>query len=201
MRRTRLRLAGLAALCLLFPSCMSKQPLGDFKQAVVDKHLLGTWVLVDDDKEVHYFHIGRPKANQAPKGFVQVLEARFRSDQALIETDAIGFSITVGDCRYLNLSLIVDKDRRFDPTTPAPLGWLFLKYQIDGDRVEVWAADPRFVKREIKAGKIAGPINWGGATLTDSSENLAKWVAANDAKIFVEKTILQRVVVKQQPAP
>jgi len=196
MKRVRLRLAGLAALCLLFPSCMSKQPLSDFSQAVVDEQLLGTWVLVDDKKDVNYFHIGRPPGNQAPKGFAQVVTVRFGDRQALSSADAVSFSAIIGDCRYLNLSLIADKGHRFDPMKPSPLGWLFLKYQIDGDRAMIWAADPRFVKREVKAGKIGGTVNWGGATLTDSSENLARWVAANDSKIFVEQTILKRVVVK-----
>lgn len=196
MKRARLRLAGLAALSLFFPSCMSKQPLGDFKRAVVDKQLLGTWVPTED-RGVSYLHIGRLKGNQAPRGFVQILSVEFGDRQELFGTDAVGFSTTIADCRYLNLSPIVQKDQRFDPADAERLGgWLFFKYQIDGNRVEAWAADSSFVKREIAAGKIAGAVNWGGATLTDSSENLAKWVAANDSKIFVEKTTFKRVVVK-----
>ena len=128
---------------------------------------------------------------------MQVVAVEFGRDQSLSETVAVGFSTTIGDSHYLNLSLIADKDHGFDPTKPGPLKWLFFKYQIDGDRVALWEADSRIVKREIKTGKIAGTIKWGGATLTDSSENLAKWVAANDPEIFPEKrTILKRVVLK-----
>ena len=64
-----------------------------------------------------------------------------------------------------------------------------LKYEVNGDTLNVWAADQKFVKAAIEAGKIKG----NGATIEDSTENLIRFIESSPPALWGNKFTYTRV--------
>jgi hypothetical protein len=64
-----------------------------------------------------------------------------------------------------------------------------LKYDVTEEYLDVWAADQKLVRAAIEAGKIKGT----GATIDDTTENLARFIKSSGAKLWSKKVRYTRV--------
>ena len=188
----------MALLCLLFTSCAdSKNPLSDPREAEADPRLAGVWRA--KEAGVTYYHVGR-LGKKFPEGMMGVVVVS-RSKDGKLEMDparTLIFPTTSGDSNYLNAAVVDEEKwkslRESGWKQGIVDGYLILKYQVKGDTLALHTMDGAAKKRAIKAGAIKGRIDEDTATITDTTENLFRFVTAGDDKLFSEKaTPLERV--------
>ena len=64
-----------------------------------------------------------------------------------------------------------------------------LKFDVTEEYLDVWSADQKFIRAAIEAGKIKGT----GATIDDTTENLARFIESSGAKLWGRKIRYTRV--------
>jgi hypothetical protein len=70
----------------------------------------------------------------------------------------------------------------------------FLRYQVDGDKLSIWFMDANARKQAINDGKIKGVVEQNKSKFTDTTENLARFVAEAGDGLFSKKPLrLERV--------
>jgi hypothetical protein len=76
-----------------------------------------------------------------------------------------------------------------------------LKYQLDGDKLVLWVIDSYAMEQAIKRGKIQGVIEKALPKFTDSTENVARFVAeAGDGLWDNEESMrLERLEMPKKP--
>jgi hypothetical protein len=198
----------LGLLCLVFTSCVdSDNPLSDPKQATVDPGLLGVWRGQEKDGTVVYYHVGKA-GGKFPTGVLRVKTITHNKNGELAypdSPDSLMFTTILGKNRYANItSLDTEKikpmgDTKWEPSMADE--YFIFKYEISGDKLIVAGMDHKQKEAAIKAGKIKGTYEGDNARFTDTTENLARFLASPDAeKLFYTKenlddgyTILDRV--------
>jgi len=185
LRHVALALGGL----LILASCDSTNPLSNPGDAKPDPGLAGVWRMKEGE-EVHYYHIGR-FGGKAPDA-VMLVAAVTHSSNGTLERAAntVLFPTKLGSARYLNVAGDLT-DAQYDKLHET--GWspdlfksyLLFKYQLDGDTLLLWTMDDDAKAKAIKAGKIKGETPKDGRpTLTDTTENLARWVQSEGDALF-----------------
>lgn len=193
MQKSLLLVLGL--LCLLLASCVdSDNPLSDPKQAAVDPGLLGVWRVKEKDGEVTYYHVGQAGKN-FPAGMLRVKAIKHEENSVLPHpdnSDLLAFSTTLGNNHYLNVTgLGADQietmgDSPWEPTMAD--GYFLFKYEIHADKLTIAGMDAQQKKAAIKAGKIKGTTEDNKVLITDTTDNLARFIAAADQdKLFPTK--------------
>jgi hypothetical protein len=184
----------MVLLCAVCASCIdSDNPLGDPKKATADTGLLGVWRASEKDGDVTYYHVGKA-GDKFPEGMLRVVAVSSNKDGKLDRPngdDMVMFTTTVGKNHYANVT-VIDADAakalgdNWDPSKAD--GYFIYKYEIAGDKLMVACMDPEQKKAAIKAGKIKGEEEGDNPRLTDSTENLARFIASPDAtKLFFTK--------------
>jgi hypothetical protein len=92
----------------------------------------------------------------------------------------LAFPTVLGDNTYLNVVLDEKQVKLLDAK-----GWnadvvecyTFIKYQLDGDKLVVWAIDDKAKEQAIKDGKIKGVAEKDKpAIFTDTAENVDRFI-------------------------
>jgi len=184
----------LGLLCAVCASCVdSDNPLSDPKQAAVDQGLLGVWRAREKEGDVVYYHVGKA-GDKFPEGVLRVRTVVHDKNGELDRPngdDTIMFTTTMGKNHYVNVT-VIDAEAvkalgdKWDPAKAD--GYFIYKYEIDGDKLSVATIDSDQKKAAIKAGKLKGEGEGDNPRFTDSTENLARFIAspAGD-KIFFTK--------------
>jgi hypothetical protein len=185
----------LGLLCLAFTSCVdSDNPLSDPKQSAVDPGLVGVWRARDKDGEVTYYHVGKA-GGKFPAGMLRVKIITHNKNGELPRPDAgdtLVFTTVLGKNRYVNITgLDAEKiksmgDAKWEPKMAD--GYFIYKYEINGDKLAIAGMDHEQKEAAIKAGKIKGTGEGDNRRFTDTTENLARFLASGDAeKLFFTK--------------
>ena len=189
-----LQLIPVAALCLLFTSCVdSKVPLSDPNMSKPDERLAGVWRKWDDVGGGPYYHFARA-GDKLPASVMRMASNSHKSDVTTEQSvPLLLFPTTIGDKTYLNVAdgrepqtkLVEEKGWTPDTVT----AYLIVRYQVTGDVLTMQGIDGDAKKRAIQAGKIKGAIarDSSGAIrvfFTDTTENLAKFITAAGDDLF-----------------
>jgi hypothetical protein len=185
----------LGLFCLVFTSCVdSDNPLSDPKQSAVDPGLMGVWRGRDKDGEVTYYHVGQA-GGKFPAGMLRVKIITHNKNGELPRPDSgdtLVFTTVLGKNRYVNITgLDAEKiktmgDSKWEPSMAD--GYFIYKYEINGDKLAIAGMDHKQKAAAIKAGKIKGTGEDDNPRFTDTTENLARFLASPDAeKLFFTK--------------
>jgi hypothetical protein len=204
MRTKPLLLAALV-ICPLFAGCYdSKNPLSDPEKSKLDPRLSGLWLLRERDRaglDARYFHIG-VAGDKLPPGVMRAVEVGHNSDGTLERpVEFLMFSTTIGSSAYLNLAVGSDEQLKAlkEKGWKGVEGYFLMKYTVEGDTLLVWKMDADAKQRAIESRKVRGEITPEGVledmnTLTDTMENVARFVAAaGDSSFATNAGHLDRV--------
>jgi hypothetical protein len=193
MKPQRLLLAiGLAGVCLLLSSCVdSKNPLSDPEKAQADPQLAGVWRRATDDGATEYFHVGIAKGSILP-GIMRAIGNFHGKDGKLgAPLSLLLFATSLGESRYLNVVATDEKKRehleKSDLKPELVDGWLLMRYQVQGDTLEIWPLNPDAKRRAIQAGRIKGTIDKKADLFTETTEKLASLLASPENADLFEK--------------
>ena len=118
--------------------------------------------------------------------------------------EVFAFATAIGGKNYLNV-VMLDKEavQRLDENggklADSVDGYKLLKYQIDGDKLLIWQMDEGAEAQAIKAGKVKGVKGDGPenpAKITDSTENVARFVAAAGDSLWQKKEMMRLERIK-----
>jgi hypothetical protein len=196
-------LISMAAAGFLCPGCEdSKNPLSDPQTSKADGRLAGVWRTRNEGGDVSYYHIGFLGDN-IPVGVMRVVTATHSPDGKLNPPgEFLLFRTTLGQADYLNLTAAKEEQvKRIQASgwDPAIVGdYLLFKYRVEGDKLLVWPVDGDAKRRAIESGKLKGTIEQRGddtkVRLTDTTENLARYVASAGDSLFSQDAVrLERV--------
>ena len=170
---------------LLLTGCDdSKNPLSDPQTSKRDERLVGVWrVSVSQGADV-YYHIGHA-GKKFPKGVLRVVEVT-HSEGDVDTAEFLVFPTVLGGKTYLNVVGDVEQVKHLDEKgwkTDVVEAYTLVKYQLNGDKLEVWLIDEAAKEKAITSGKIKGVNPWNeAARFTDTTENLGRFIAnANDS--------------------
>ena len=100
----RLFLGSLLGVLLLLGCDDSKNPLSDVEKSKTDPRLSGVWRLQEANGDVTYYHIGAA-GNKLPNGVMRVFGiSHTKSGVALVESQVLMYSTTIGTDTYLNVT-------------------------------------------------------------------------------------------------
>ena len=184
MKTFRLLFAfAFAGICLSMASCIdSKNPISDPEKAKVDQKFLGVWRMADKGGDVIYYHVGLA-GGKLPRGVLRAISIRHNKDGSVGGPDELLlFCTEAGNSRFLNVACV---DRKEDLEKLDQSGWnaklvnayFIIKYELKDDSLKLWQMDRNAKAKAIEAGKIKGEITKNDVTFTDTSENLAKFLA------------------------
>jgi hypothetical protein len=150
---------------------------------------------------VSYYHFGRV-GNKLPAPVMRVAGIQHKPDFTMEQfSELLVFPTTIDGNTYLNVcdgkdeQLKVLEEKGW--TAETVHAYLIFKYQIKDDVLVVQGMDKDAKQRAIESGKIKGVIEKDRFTtvrFTDSTENLAKFVADVGDELFSESVVrLERV--------
>jgi hypothetical protein len=191
-RVVKCRACLLVLLATVLSGCIdSEHPLAEPAKADFEARLLGAWrqpIPPDDilpaSEQVHLVFVGRSKTRD--DGCLDLISAAYMSGNAHV----IQFRCIPTKVRgQTYVSLGYDRSDR-SPNAAARKYWI-VRYALDGDRLTFWPMDSKVVQKAIEARAVTGvQPNWffGFPSLTDSPENLRRFVSEWDAKgLFSDK--------------
>jgi hypothetical protein len=187
-----LQLLGFTLLARADYGVESRRPLSDPQKAEIDSLPVGTWRATINSNQ-YYLHAGT--GNVVGKSdWMELVLVHPGIKPSFYLHHKIGFVSVIGGQSYFNvanLSVLVTQIRGSKPEELAAAveRYDILKYEVSGDTMTVWAADQKFVKAAIEAGKIKGT----GATIDDSTENLARFIASSPPALWGNKFTYTRV--------
>jgi hypothetical protein len=172
----KLRWLAIPAVLLFLAGCEnSKNPLSDPTTSKPDERLIGVWWNGGE-----YYHIGHA-GKKFPKGVLRVVAVAQSEGDVDPPSEYLAFPTVLGDRTYLNVAMASDEKqlKRLDEE-----GWktdlvdcyMFLKYQLDGDKLVLWVINAKAMERAIKSGKVEGVIEKDMPKFTDTTENVTRFV-------------------------
>jgi len=193
----RLFVSVLFGASLLIAGCDdSTVPLSDPSKASLDKQVIGLWKH-DHQNGVTYYHVGRLGDN-APDGVMRVVIVSHPNGGDLQQPNQLlAFRSDIDGKSYLNIAGVTQEQLE----SIRENGWqanmldsyILLKYRVENDALLLWAMDKEAKKKAIQDGKIKGEIKEGDSgtriRFTDTTENLAEFVATAGDELFADKTL------------
>lgn len=187
------------ALCLLAIGCNdSKNPLSDPQTSKADKGLVGVWRETNGDTFYHIGHAG----GDLPRGVMRVVEVTYKDGKLNQPVEYLMFPTVIGNKTYLNLVIDEKQVKRLDEKgwkNAAIESYTFLKYRLDGDKLTAWAMDEGAKKQAIQSGKIKGATTTTVAGFTDTTENIRRFIADADDRLWDTKNVGQFVRIVTMP--
>ena len=181
----------LIVLAVLFlTGCSDSQnPLSDPQTAKPDERLVGVWRLPNKDGVTNY-HVGHA-GGKFSDGVMRVSLVRhdkakgeFSHGDGTLWTTAessgefLAFPTVLGEKTYLNVAVTEQQVKLLEEKGwKAVDSYLILKYRVDGDKMVVWGMDGDAKKRAIESGKVKGVIENMPPKFTDTTENVARFIA------------------------
>jgi hypothetical protein len=194
----------VVALSLFFFGCFdSKNPLSDPQKAKLDARLTGLWQVREKHikgEDATYCHIG-VAGDELPAGVMRVVVVRHDKDGRITRpAEFLMFSTTIGTNTYLNLALVDDEHLKVvkEKGWTGIEGYVLWKYKVEADTILLWKMAPDAKQRAIEGRKVKGVIKEGVLmdmnTITDTTENLARFVASAGDSLFSSEAVhLERV--------
>ncbi len=170
----------------------SRRPLSDPQKAKIDNRPVGTWRATIDGKH-YYLHAGT--GNIVGKSdWMELVLVHPGEKPSFYLHHKIGFVSVIGGQNYFNVANLSVLPAQIRGSKPEELAaaverYDILKYEVNGDAMEVWGADQKFVRAAIEAGKIKG----NGATIEDSMENLIRFIESSPPTLWGNKFSYTRV--------
>lgn len=162
----------------------SDNPLTTADNQGPDPAILGTWFFSEEGETV-FLHIG---IDEKTKG-LRLVMVEFQKDGEVKTSELIGHTSRLEKHTYMNL--------RWDQPPDPEAGYLFVKYQVVGERIGLGLIRSEAVEKSIREGLIKGKIEETqknkSAQLTDSSEQLREFVQKHDAALFEELKWMDRL--------
>ncbi|MBI5591580.1 MAG: hypothetical protein HY881_13980 [Deltaproteobacteria bacterium] len=189
-----MRYLWLVWLATVLNGCIpySDNPLTAPDKEGPDPAILGTW-FVQEEGETVFLHMG---VDEKTKG-LRVVMVEFHKEGEVKTSELIGHTSRLENNTYMNL--------RWDrPADPEEAGYLFVKYQVAGERIGLGLVRSDAVEKAIREGRIRGRIKdkqtSASLRLTDSSEKLREFVQEHDAVLFEELKWMNRLDLSKGPA-
>jgi hypothetical protein len=185
--------------CLLLTGCHdSIVPLSGAAKASPDKRLIGVWQHKHQNG-ITYYHVGR-LGGKAPEGVMRVVTVSHPNSGELQEPhQLLAFRSDVGGHSHLNIASVTQEQlgsiRKEGWRAGLLDSYILLRYRVDGDALLVLGMNDAAKRKAIAGGKIKG-VDKGreGVTFTDTTENLAQFVAATGDDLFSKDVVrLERV--------
>jgi hypothetical protein len=197
--RTRLPLLALLPVSMLLAGCDdSKNPLSNPEDAKADTRLAGVWRTQEaysEDMEVAYAHIGVTR-DELPHGVMGAVLIGHEKDGTMSgAAEFLLFPTTIGKNTYLNVAPGDNEQRTLLKKNgwKSIAGYVLFRYKIEGDTLLLWKMDPDAKERAIDNKKVKGEIKEGFLIdmnrITDTTENVARFVATAGDDLFAKKAI------------
>ena len=170
----------------------SRRPLSDPQKAKIDNRPVGTWRATLNTNQ-YYLHAGT--GNIVGKSdWMELVLVHPGEKPSFYLHHKIGFVSVIGGQNYFNVANLSVQITQLRGTKPEELAaaverYDILRYEVNGDTMNVWAADQKFVKAAIEAGKIKG----NGATIEDTTENLVHFIESSPPALWGNKFTYTRV--------
>ena len=170
----------------------SRLPLSDPQKAKIDNRPVGTWRATISTNQ-YYLHAGT--GNIVGKSdWMELVLVHPGAKPAFYVHHKIGFVSAIGEQGYFNVANLSVLNTQLRGSKPEELAaaverYDILKYDVNGDTLDVWPADQKFVRAAIEAGKIKG----NGATVEDSMENLVRFIESSPPALWGKKISYDRV--------
>jgi len=189
--------------CFIASGCDdSEKPLSDPKTSKADERLIGVWRESAGSTE-DYYHVGRA-GKSFPVSMMRIVNVRHGNGEVDPPGEYLAFPTVLQGKNYLNMVIDPKQVKYLDENGWKPEAvecYTFLKYEVQGDRLTVWLVDEQANERAVKGGKIKGMIGKNVAQFTDTTENVARFVAeAGDSLLNTkEPGRFERVTVAKKP--
>jgi len=169
----------------------SKCPLTDPLQASVDDRPVGTWRAVIKEK-TYFLHVGTGNI-VGQSNWMELVLVNPGDKPTFYLHHKIGFPSTIGETSFFNVanpSVLISQLRGSSAKelVASVERYDVLKYELNGDILDVWPADQKVIRAAIEAGEVKG----NDATIDDTPENLARFVTSTP-KLFTNKVRYTRV--------
>ena len=206
-------LSTISVLVLMFfSSCFcpltSVNPLSDPQNPTYDERIEGAWQLLAEDGDLVFLHFGKGDEKKT-----EMISIEHKNNR---EIDVLSFTVfptIVNGQNYLNFNI----RELFKEFGDELSGYTFMKYHLTGtDTLRLSHIDEEPIIEGIKSGKLKGEITYkqtqakeghkGQALqqnkkksikcvkITDSSDNIVKYIHSVDSKkIFPKSIILKRI--------
>lgn len=187
-----LQLFGFTMLAKADYGVESRHPLSDPQKAKIENRAVGTWRATINTNQ-YYLHAGT--GNIVGKSdWMELVLVHPGEKPSFYVHHKIGFVSTIGGQGYFNVANLSVQITQLRGTKPEELAaaverYDILKYEVNGDTMIISAADQKFVKAAIEAGKIKGH----GATIDDSTENLIRFIESSPPALWGNKFTYTRV--------
>jgi len=209
---------GAAALCVTLlcqSGCtvMSQHPFVEMDKVRLDKRILGHWrpAIQDVDKtfglpqvteaELGHIFVGRPATSRlygAPKEAGMSHLVNWGPNHEVSSDAFVFFTAKIGTAHYLDLMPCGVPTEPVSWAAIAGQHHLFLKYEIDDDRLTLWPPNVEATIALVDAGKLKGKVTRGfarGVELLESAESWSRFLQTeegaalfkDDGKIVVER--------------
>ena len=192
MMLSSLQLLGFALLARADYGVESRHPLSDPQKAKIEDRAVGTWRATINTNQ-YYLHAGT--GNIVGKSDWMELVLVLPGAKPLFYVHhKIGFASVIGGQNYFNVANLSVLPTQIRGSKPEELAaaverYDILKYEMNGDTMYIWAADQKFIKAAIEAGKIKGH----GATIDDTTENLIRFIESSPPALWGNKFTYTRL--------
>lgn len=189
---TSLQLFGFTMLARADYGVESRRPLSDPQKGRIDNRSVGTWQATINTNR-YYLHAGT--GNIVGKSdWMELVLVHPGERPSFYVHHKIGFVSVIGEQGYFNVANLSVLPTQLRGSKPEDLAaaverYDILKYEVNGDTMNVWAADQKFVKAAIAAGKIKG----NGATIDDTTENLIRFIESSPPALWGNKFTYTRL--------
>jgi len=193
--RCKMRQFIIAFLAILITGCvpLSDNPLTDPDKENMDSSLYGTWYWKAKD-ESGYLHIGLDHRSK----LLRIVMLDIDKQAELELSEFLGHTSVLGENKYLNL-------KKVSLANKTGSGYLFVKYDIQGDLLAISILGNNTVKKAIEDGKLKGQVTkskWSSSVrVTEDQEKLKRFILENDTELFRETNHLHRLELPDRAAP
>lgn len=174
---------------LILTACVpeSENPISDPAKATVDKRLLGVWAgKMSGEKEDQYIHFV-----EAENSITEVVLVSHQKKRGPGVSFYKMYPTTIGKNQYMNVKSSVPDDLK-SPEQVKKLeshGYFFTRYRISEKGIlKIWIMMDEEVSEAVKNGQLKGKIakGDGDVTITDTRENIIKFIEADHKKDIFE---------------
>ena len=169
----------------------SNRPLSDPRQAKIEERVVGTWRGTIQGKP-YFLHVGIGNI-VGQSNWMELVMVKQAEKPSFYMYHKIGFPSTIGDKCFFNVANVSKlipqlRGSKTEELISSVARYDIYKYEVTEDYLDIWAANQKFVRESIKAGKIKGT----DATIDDTAENLIRFVESAP-KLFGKKVRYTRV--------
>lgn len=185
----------ISFLAILITGCvpLSDNPLTDRDKENMDSSLYGTWYWKAEN-ESGYLHIGLDHGSK----LLRIVMLDIDKQAELELSEFLGHTSVLGENKYLNL-------KEVSLANKAGSGYLFVKYDTQGDVVAISILGNNTVKKAIEEGKLKGHViknKWSSSVrVTEDQEKLQRFILENDTELFRETNYLRRIELPVRAPP